>query len=41
MALRRISDETARKTGNNANMGFPTDDHDLRDTIVKARRREI
>ena len=30
-----ISDETTRRTGNYAKMGFLTDDHDLKDTIVK------
>ena len=30
-----------RKIGNNAKMCFLTDDHDLRDTIVKIRRQEI
>ena len=41
MTLLWISDETARKTGNNAIIGFLTDDHHLRDTIVKVRRQEI
>ena len=35
------SDETASRTGKNAEMGFLNDDHDLRDIIVKVRRREI
>ena len=37
MPLRWIRDETARRTGNIENMGFLTDDHDLRDTIMKVR----
>ena len=41
MTLWWICDETARKTGNNAKTGFLTDDHDLRDTIVKVKRQEI
>ena len=30
----------ARRIGNNATMGFLSDDHYLRDTIVKVRRQE-
>ena len=30
-----------RRIGNNAKTGFITDDHDLRETIAKVRRREI
>ena len=41
MTLWWISDETARRTGNNAKLGFLTDDHHLRDTIIKVRRQEI
>ena len=41
MTLLWISDETARRTGNNAKMGFLTDDNDLRDTIVKVRCQEF
>ena len=41
MTLSSISDKTARRTGNDAKMGFLIDDHDLRDTIVKVWRREI
>ena len=41
MTLWWVSDETARKTGNNAKMGFLSDDHNLKDTIVYVRRREI
>ena len=41
MTLWSISDETIRRTCNNAKMGFLTDDHDLRDKIVKVGRREI
>ena len=41
MTLWWISNETARRTGNNTKMGFLTHEHDLRDTIVKVRRREI
>ena len=32
---------TGRRTGNNAKMGYLTDDRDLRGTVVKVRRREI
>ena len=41
ITLRWISDVTAIRTGNNAKMGFLSVDHDLRDTIVKVRHREI
>ena len=41
MTLSGISYEMARRTGNNAKMGFLTDDHDLRDTIVNVRRRDM
>ena len=35
MALWWISDETARRTGNNAKMNFLSDDNELRETVVK------
>ena len=41
MTLWWISDKITRRIGNIAKMGFLTKDHDLRDTIVKVRRREI
>ena len=41
MTLSWISDETARRTDNNAKMDFLTDDHDLRDTLVNIRRWEM
>ena len=41
MTLWWISDETENKTDNIAKMGFLTDDYDLRDTLVKVRRRKI
>ena len=41
MTLWWISEETARRTGNNAKMGFLTDDNDIRDTIIKVKRHEI
>ena len=36
-----ISDEMARRSGNNTKIGFLTDDYDIKDTIVKVRRREF
>ena len=36
-----VSDEMARRIDDNTKMGLITDDHDLRDTIVKVRRHEI
>ena len=41
MTLWWISDETARRIGNNAKIDFVTDDLDLRDTAWKVRRRDI
>ena len=41
MTLLCISNKTTRRTGNKAIIGFFTDEHDLRDTILKVRRREI
>ena len=41
MTLWWISDKTTKRTGNIANMGFLTDDHDLRDTTMKERHRNI
>ena len=34
-------DETVSRNGNNPKMVFVTDDHDLRDTILKVRLGEI
>ena len=41
MTLLWISDETTRRNGNIAKMDFLTDDHDLRDPTMIARRRKI
>ena len=41
MTLWWISDEPAKRSGNNAKLIFFSDDHDLKDKIVNDRRREI